>query len=139
MRRQARFDYPAAPSREQVWRSEKLCPLSAPIPTQSAVNLRPGRSPQIQSRFRSKRNSFIMYAQIFDPVAHSLSWSALFAALPLFTLFISLGVFRWEARWAALTSLAVSIAVATGIYAMRLGQSMAGAAEGAAVGFFPII
>ena len=80
-----------------------------------------------------------MYQQIFDPVAHSIAWSALFAALPLLTLFLLLGVLRWEARWAALTSLAASIFVASGIYAMPLGQSMAGAAEGAAVGFFPII
>jgi lactate permease len=87
---------------------------------------------------RLQRDS-IMYQQIFDPVAHSLSWSALFAALPLLTLFVLLGVLRWEARWASLTALAVSIIVAIGIYRMPLGQSLSGAAEGAAVGFFPIL
>lgn len=80
-----------------------------------------------------------MYQQIFDPVAHSLSWSALFAALPLISLFVLLGVLRWKAYLAALTSLAVSVAIAIGIYGMPVGQSFAGAAEGAAVGFFPII
>ncbi|MSV35899.1 MAG: L-lactate permease [Bryobacterales bacterium] len=80
-----------------------------------------------------------MYNQVFDPVAHSLSWSALFASLPLLTLFMTLGVLRWEARRAALLSLAVSIAIATGVYAMPLGQVLAGAAEGAAIGFFPIL
>ncbi len=80
-----------------------------------------------------------MYQQVFDPVAHSLSWSALFASIPLLTLFVTLGVLRWEARRAALLSLAVSIVIATGIYAMPLGQALAGAAEGAAIGFFPIL
>ena len=79
------------------------------------------------------------YQQIFDPVAHSITLSAVFASLPLLTLFLLLGVLRWEARWAALTSLAVSICVAVGIYRMPLAQSVSGAAEGAAVGFFPII
>ena len=81
----------------------------------------------------------VPYQQIFDPVAHSLAWSALFASLPLLTLFLLLGVLRWQARWAALTALVVSIFVATRIYGMPVMQSLSGAAEGAAVGFFPII
>jgi lactate permease len=80
-----------------------------------------------------------MYSQVFDPVAHSLSWSALFAALPLLALFVTLGVLRWEARRAALLSLAVSIVIATAVYSMPVGQALAGAAEGAAIGFFPIL
>jgi lactate permease len=80
-----------------------------------------------------------MYQQIFDPVAHSLLWSSLFAAMPLLALFVLLGVLRWEARWAALTSLALSILVAIGIYAMPAPQALAAAAEGGAIGFFPII
>src|ERR1700674_89937 len=80
-----------------------------------------------------------MYQQIFDPVAHSLLWSSLFALMPLLALFVLLGVLRWEARWAALTSLAISILVAIGIYAMPAPQALAAAAEGGAIGFFPII
>src|SRR5258708_7042146 len=80
-----------------------------------------------------------MYQQIFDPVAHSLFWSSLFAAMPLLALFVLLGVLRWEARWAALASLAISILVAIGIYAMPARQALAGAAEGGAIGCFPII
>mgnify|MGYP003343725033 CR=1 FL=1 len=80
-----------------------------------------------------------MYQQIFDPVSHSLAWSALFASVPLLTLFVTLGVLRWEARRAALLSLAVSIATASAVYAMPFGQALAGAAEGAAIGFFPIL
>ena len=35
-----------------------------------------------------------MYRQILDPVAHSLAWSSLAAALPLAALFVMLGVLR---------------------------------------------
>jgi lactate permease len=80
-----------------------------------------------------------MYSQIFDPVAHSIGASAAFAALPLLTLFVLLGVLRLQARWAALASLAVSMAVAIFVYGMPAGQTASGALEGAAIGFFPII
>jgi lactate permease len=80
-----------------------------------------------------------MYAQIFDPVAHSIALSAAFAVLPLLTLFVLLGVLRLPARWAALASLGVSMAVAAFVYGMPGGQVLSGALEGAAIGFFPII
>jgi lactate permease len=80
-----------------------------------------------------------MYTQIFDPVAHSIGASAFFAVLPLLTLFVLLGVLRLQARWAALTSLAVSMTVAIFVYGMPAGQTASGALEGAAIGFFPII
>jgi lactate permease len=80
-----------------------------------------------------------MYSQIFDPVAHSIGASAAFAALPLLTLFVLLGVLRLQARWAALASLAVSMAVAVFVYGMPASQTASGALEGAAIGFFPII
>lgn len=80
-----------------------------------------------------------MYTQIFDPVAHSIAASAAFAALPLLTLFVLLGVLRLPARWAALASLVVSMIVAVFAYGMPGGQVVSGALEGAAIGFFPII
>ncbi|WP_321964549.1 L-lactate permease [Paraburkholderia sp. J7] len=80
-----------------------------------------------------------MYTQIFDPVAHSIAASAAFAALPLLTLFVLLGVLRLPARWAALASLVVSMIVAVFAYGMPAGQVVSGALEGAAIGFFPII
>ncbi|WP_213769069.1 L-lactate permease [Caballeronia sp. dw_19] len=80
-----------------------------------------------------------MYTQIFDPVAHSVGASAAFAVLPLLCLFILLGLLRMQARWAALASLAVSLAVAVLAYGMPAGQAASGALEGAAIGFFPII
>jgi lactate permease len=80
-----------------------------------------------------------MYTQIFDPVAHSIGASAAFAVLPLLCLFLLLGVVRMQARWAALASLVVSMAVAVFVYGMPSGQTASGALEGAAIGFFPII
>jgi lactate permease len=80
-----------------------------------------------------------MYKQVLDPVANSLGWSSLFAALPLITLFVLLGGFRVKAWWAALASLAVSIIVAIAVYSMPFGQAMNSGAEGAVFGFFPIM
>ncbi|CAE6867050.1 L-lactate permease [Paraburkholderia aspalathi] len=80
-----------------------------------------------------------MYTQIFDPVAHSIGASAAFAALPLLTLFVLLGVLRLQARWAALAALAVSMTVAIFVYGMPANQTASGALEGASIGFFPII
>jgi lactate permease len=76
---------------------------------------------------------------ITDPVAHSVGLSAIFAALPLLTLFVLLGVLRMRAWLAGLISLAVSLAVAIFVYSMPVGQSLLSASEGAAFGFFPIL
>src|SRR6266566_9881129 len=80
-----------------------------------------------------------MYRQVLNPVADSLAWSSLFAALPLLTLFVLLGVLRMKAWLAALISLAVAILVAVVVYPMPVGQSLLAASEGAAFGFFPIL
>ena len=79
------------------------------------------------------------YQQVFDPVAGSPAWSALFAALPLVTLFVLLGALRWKAWKASIASLAVALAVAIFAYAMPVGQALIAASEGAAFGLFPII
>lgn len=79
------------------------------------------------------------YQQVFDPVGGSLGWSALFAALPLVTLFVLLGALRWKAWQASLASLAVALGVAIFAYAMPVGQALLAAGEGAAFGLFPII
>ena len=47
-----------------------------------------------------------MYEQVFDPVGDSLGLSAIFAALPLLTLFVMLGGFKVTAWKAGLVSLA---------------------------------
>jgi lactate permease len=80
-----------------------------------------------------------MFRQILDPVAGSLAWSSLFAALPIVILFILLGILRMTAWLAALISLAVALIVAVVVYPMPIGQALLATSEGAAFGFFPIL
>src|SRR5689334_22096871 len=82
---------------------------------------------------------FDQYTITTDPIADSVAISAIFAVLPLLTLFILLGVLRMRAWLAALISLAVSLIVAIAVYAMPAGQALLAASEGAAIGFFPIL
>jgi lactate permease len=80
-----------------------------------------------------------VYQQILDPVAHSLAWSSLVAALPLLLLFVMLGVLRVTAWVASLVSLALAVLLAILVYGMPLGQTLLAGTEGAAFGFFPIL
>jgi lactate permease len=79
------------------------------------------------------------YTIDIDPIAGSVALSAIFAALPLLTLFVLLGALRVKAWIAGLVSLAVSLAVAVVVYSMPVGQALLSATEGAAFGFFPIL
>lgn len=78
-----------------------------------------------------------MYRQMPDPTG-SLGWSALFAALPILTLFVLLGVVRARAWVAAAGGLAVALLVAVAVYAMPVGQALLTATQGAAFGLFPL-
>jgi lactate permease len=80
-----------------------------------------------------------VYTQDFNPVSDSLGLSAIFAALPVLTLFVLLGGFKLKAQWAALISLAVAMLVALIVYGMPFGQTALSASEGAVFGFFPIM
>ncbi|GAB3983362.1 L-lactate permease [Actinoallomurus acanthiterrae] len=80
-----------------------------------------------------------MFQQVLDPVAHSLAWSSLVAALPLLTLFVLLGAVRMRAWTASLVALAVALAVAIWAYGMPVGQAALAGTEGAAFGLFPIL
>lgn len=80
-----------------------------------------------------------MYQQILDPVAHSLAWSSLIAALPLLLLFVLLGVLRVTAWIASVVSLVLAILLAVLVYGMPTGQALLAGTEGAAFGFFPIL
>ncbi|GAA1776122.1 L-lactate permease [Actinomadura chokoriensis] len=80
-----------------------------------------------------------MYQQVLDPVADSLGWSSLVAALPLAVLFVLLGGVRMRAWLASLIALAVSLAVAVWTYGMPAGQAFLAGTEGAAFGFYPIL
>src|SRR5680860_1409683 len=72
-------------------------------------------------------------------MSSSLGLSAIFAALPLITLFVMLGGFRITAWISGLVSLAVAIVVAIAVWDVPVGQSLDMGAEGAAFGFFPIL
>ncbi|MBZ3917651.1 L-lactate permease [Streptomyces acidiscabies] len=80
-----------------------------------------------------------MYRQVLDPLAGSLYWSALLAALPLLTLFVLLGAFRVRAQFAALSALALALALAVWVWDMPSSQALSGAVEGAFYGLFPVL
>ncbi|HEX6651638.1 MAG TPA: L-lactate permease [Thermoleophilaceae bacterium] len=80
-----------------------------------------------------------MYTQDFNPVSDSLGLSAIFAVLPVLTLFVLLGGLKVKAQWAALISLAVAMLVALIVYGMPIDQTALSASEGAVFGFFPIM
>ncbi|MFL5871633.1 MAG: L-lactate permease, partial [Solirubrobacterales bacterium] len=80
-----------------------------------------------------------MYEQVFDPVSDSLGLSTIFAALPLLTLFVLLGVFRVTAWVSGLVALAVAILVSIVVWDVPVGQSLDMSLEGAAFGLFPIM
>ncbi len=80
-----------------------------------------------------------MYKQVFDPVSNSLALTSIFAALPLVTLFVLLGVVKLRAWVAGLVALAVAIGVAIFVYSMPVGQALDMGLEGAAFGLFPIM
>jgi lactate permease len=80
-----------------------------------------------------------MFKQVLDPVGDSLFLSAIFAALPLITLFVLLGGLKWKAHWAALSSLAIALIVALVVYSMPAGQALDAAVLGACFGLFPIM
>ena len=80
-----------------------------------------------------------MYEQVFDPVGDSLGLSAIFAALPLLTLFVMLGGFKVTAWKAGIASLGVSLVVAIAVYSVPVGQALNMGLEGAAFGLFPIM
>ncbi len=74
-----------------------------------------------------------------DPVADSLTASALIALLPLLTVFVTLGLLRWKAHWAGLSAVAVAIIVAALFFEMPVGLATLAATQGAAFGLFPIM
>ncbi len=80
-----------------------------------------------------------MYTQVLDPVGGSLFASAIFAALPLITLFVLLGGLKMKAHVAALVALAVALLVAVIAYEMPVGQGLNAALIGACFGLFPIM
>ncbi|KAB1655358.1 L-lactate permease [Pseudoclavibacter chungangensis] len=79
------------------------------------------------------------YTPDLAPVGESLLISALLALLPLATIFVTLGVLKWKAHWAGLTSLGVAIVVAVFAYGMPVHLAGLAATQGLAFGLFPIM
>ncbi|MCX6629825.1 MAG: L-lactate permease [Candidatus Solibacter sp.] len=79
-----------------------------------------------------------MWQQPYTPIGDSLPLSALFAAIPIFTLLLLLGVLRKPAWMASLAGLAAAAIVAAGVYGMPLGLLAGTVTYGAAFGLFPI-
>lgn len=80
-----------------------------------------------------------MFTQQLEPVADSLTVSALVGLIPLITIFILLGVLRTKAHWAGLAALAVAIVVAITAFQMPVNLALLSAGEGAVFGLFPIM
>ncbi|MBD3009285.1 L-lactate permease [Streptomyces sp. 5-10] len=80
-----------------------------------------------------------MFVQQLDPVADSLSLSALVATLPLVTVLVLLGGVRMRAHYAGPIGLVVAALVAWLPYGMPVGQTVSSAAQGALFGLFPIL
>ena len=81
----------------------------------------------------------LAYQITIDPIANSVALSAIFAALPILTLFVLLGVVRMRAWLASLIGLLVALLVAVLAYAMPVGDALNSGLLGAAFGLFPIM
>ncbi|MBM3776319.1 MAG: L-lactate permease, partial [Acidobacteria bacterium] len=79
-----------------------------------------------------------MWQHEYTPIAGSLGWSSLVAAIPIFVLLYLLGLKRKPAWMAALAGLAAAAAVAVAAYGMPLDKLANAIAYGAAFGLFPI-
>ncbi len=71
------------------------------------------------------------------PVAHSIGWSALYAALPLFVLLFLLAILRKPAWISAIASLVTAILVAWLVYRMPAGKVFSATLLGIAYGLLP--
>jgi lactate permease len=79
-----------------------------------------------------------MWQHNYQPVASSLGWSALVAAIPILVLFFMLGVLRKPTWMAAMSALGAALLVAFAAYGMPVQLALSSAVLGAAFGIFPI-
>jgi lactate permease len=79
-----------------------------------------------------------MWPQDYTPLAHSLGWSSVGAALPMLVLLFMLAVWRKPSWVSALCSLATAIGIAGFLYRMPPLRIVAAASCGAAFGLLPI-
>lgn len=79
-----------------------------------------------------------MWQQPYSPLAESVGWSALAAAVPIFGLLYLLGIRRKPAWVAGLAGLGAAVVVALAVYRMPPGMILSAVLNGAAFGLFPI-
>src|SRR5262249_37143071 len=79
-----------------------------------------------------------MWRHNYEPIAGSLGLSAIAAAVPIFVLFLMLGVLRKPAWMSALAALGSALLVALGVYGMPVQLALISSVYGAAYGVFPI-
>lgn len=79
-----------------------------------------------------------MWQQTYFPIANSLFWSSLVAALPIAALLYAIGIQRVAAWVSSLMGLAAAIVIALIAYRMPAGLAFDSALYGAAFGAFPI-
>lgn len=79
----------------------------------------------------------VRWAQSYDPAHHWLL-SAVWAALPLCVLLVTMGVFRVRGHLAALAGLAAAFLLAVSVFHLPLKMGLLATAYGAAYGLFPI-
>src|SRR5215213_5506935 len=79
-----------------------------------------------------------MWQQNYEPVGGSLGLSALVAAIPIFVLFIMLGIMRKPAWMSALAALGTAMVVSLFVYGMPVQLAVVSTLYGAAFGIFPI-
>ncbi|MBV8812719.1 MAG: L-lactate permease [Acidobacteriaceae bacterium] len=79
-----------------------------------------------------------MWTQNYFPVAHSLFWSALVAALPIAALLYAIGIRRVAAWESSVIGLIAALVVAVAAYRMPARLAIDSALYGAAFGTFPI-
>src|SRR5438105_62835 len=79
-----------------------------------------------------------MWQHNYEPLSGALGRSAILAAVPVFVLFLMLGVLRRPAWMSALTALVSAFVVALGVYGMPVKLALISTVYGAAFGIFPI-
>ena len=79
-----------------------------------------------------------MWQHNYAPLSGSLGLSAVVAALPIFVLFLMLGVFRRPAWMSALAALGAAFLISLGVYGMPVNLALISVLYGAAFGIFPI-
>jgi lactate permease len=82
--------------------------------------------------------NFFMWQQDYTPVAHSVGWSALLAAVPMLVLLFLLGIRRKPAWISAIASLVTAILMVWFVYRMPPARIFSATLFGVAFGLLPI-